>query len=64
MQREFRRIFDTIPEQFDRCRPRYCSELYVDFTKTEYPDRREFTADEYAAYAGTHCDHIEKAGIA
>ena len=25
---EFRKIFDTIPEQFDRFRPRYCRELF------------------------------------
>ena len=25
---EFRKIFDTIPEQFDRYRPRYCPELF------------------------------------
>ena len=27
---EFRKIFDTIPEQFDRFRPRYCAELFED----------------------------------
>ena len=27
---ELRRIFDTIPEQFDRCRPRYCPALFSD----------------------------------
>lgn len=31
---------------------------YVDFEKREYHSRRELTADEYAAYCGTHCDHI------
>ena len=25
---EFRKVFDTIPEQFDRYRPRYCRELF------------------------------------
>lgn len=25
----FRRVFDTIPEQFDRCRPRYSPELFA-----------------------------------
>ena len=25
---EFRRIFDTIPEQFDRFRPKYSGELF------------------------------------
>ncbi len=27
-QEEFRRVFDTIPDQFDRYRPRYCDELF------------------------------------
>ncbi len=27
---EFRKIFDTIPEQFDQYRPRYCPELFAD----------------------------------
>ena len=27
---EFRKIFDTIPEQFDRYRSRYCDELFAD----------------------------------
>ncbi len=27
---EFRKIFDTIPEQFDRYRPRYCPSLFKD----------------------------------
>lgn len=31
---------------------------YVDFDKREYYGKREFTADEYAAFCGTHCDHI------
>ena len=26
--------------------------------KREYPGRRVYTADEYAAYCGTHCDHL------
>ena len=33
---EFRKIFDTIPEQFDKFRPRYSKELFdslIDFTK-------------------------------
>lgn len=28
---EFRKVFDTIPEQFDRYRPRYSAELFADF---------------------------------
>ena len=27
---EFRKVFDTIPEQFDRYRPRYCPSLFKD----------------------------------
>ena len=27
---EFRKIFDTIPEQFDKWRPRYCDEAFAD----------------------------------
>lgn len=27
---EFRKIFDTIPEQFDKYRPRYCEALFAD----------------------------------
>lgn len=31
---------------------------YVGFEKREYAGRRVFTADEYVAYCGTHCDHL------
>ena len=31
---------------------------YVDFEQREYPGRREFTAEEYVAFCGTHCDHL------
>ena len=31
---------------------------YTDFEKREYAGRRVLTADEYAAYCGTHCDHL------
>lgn len=31
---------------------------YVNFEKREYHGKREFTADEYVAFCGTHCDHI------
>ena len=27
---EFRKVFDTIPEQFDKYRPRYSAELFAD----------------------------------
>ena len=31
---------------------------YVGFEKREYPGRRVLTAEEYAAYCGTHSDHM------
>ena len=31
---------------------------YVDFEKREYAGQRVFTADEYVAFSGTHCDHM------
>ena len=31
---------------------------FVDLERREYPGQRVFTAEEYAAYLGTHCDHI------
>lgn len=31
---------------------------YTDFQKHEFYGKREFTADEYVAFSGTHCDHI------
>ncbi|MBR3743059.1 MAG: methyltransferase domain-containing protein [Clostridia bacterium] len=31
---------------------------YAGFEKREYPGQRVFTAEEYAAFCGTHCDHI------
>ena len=30
---EYRKLFDTIPEQFDRYRPRYAPELFADLTE-------------------------------
>lgn len=121
---EFRKVFDTIPDQFDKYRSRYSTELfaeliayaevgpgktvlelgpgtgqatdpiletgceyhaielgehlfemmkrkyggfpytnatkygYIGFEEREYYGTREFTADEYVAFSGTHCDHI------
>lgn len=31
---------------------------FTDFEKRQYYGIREFTADEFAAFSGTHCDHI------
>ncbi len=30
---EFRKVFDTIPEQFDKWRPRYCDEAFADIIR-------------------------------
>jgi len=27
---DFRKVFDCIPEEFDKWRPRYCDELFAD----------------------------------
>lgn len=27
---DFRKVFDSIPEQFDEWRPRYCDELFAE----------------------------------
>ena len=32
---------------------------YVDFERREFAGRRVMTADEYVAFSGTHCDHID-----
>lgn len=31
---------------------------FINFEKREYHGQRTFTADEYAAFSATHCDHI------
>ena len=31
---------------------------YIGFEKREFSGIREMTADQYAAYCGTHCDHL------
>lgn len=38
---EFRKVFDTIPEQFDRYRPRYSAELFADLIAYENRIRAE-----------------------
>lgn len=30
---EFRKVFDTIPEKFDKWKPRYCDEVFTDVIK-------------------------------
>lgn len=41
-----RKVFDRIPEQFDRMRWQYTPEMFAAL------------ADGYAEYIGTHADHI------
>ena len=36
---EFRKIFDSIPEQFDKWRPRYCDEVFLDVIQYAELDR-------------------------
>lgn len=31
---------------------------FVDLERREYSSKREFNADDYVSYLGTHCDHI------
>ncbi|MBQ8555420.1 MAG: methyltransferase domain-containing protein [Clostridia bacterium] len=31
---------------------------FAEFEQREYHGRREFTADQYVAFSGTHCDHL------
>jgi hypothetical protein len=31
---------------------------YIDYEERRYYGRRIFSAEDYAAYCGTHCDHI------
>jgi hypothetical protein len=31
---------------------------FVDLERRNYPQTREFTADAYVSYIGTHCDHM------
>jgi hypothetical protein len=50
---EFRKVFDSIPEQFDQWRPRYCEEIFSDVIQYA-----KLNADEFVLYTGTHCGHI------
>lgn len=63
LYREIQRLYDT---RFDSAQPYrqkfdYMSGGAYGFTfleKREFPGRREYTADEYIEYIGTHSDHI------
>lgn len=63
-------LYDEIQKVYDRYfRPeiRYTCNLaygnavnygFVDFERRNYHATREFSADEFVSYTGTHCDHI------
>ena len=59
IQRVYDRHFR--PEEKYSCHMEYENAVYYGFEKPErreYAGQRAFTAEEYAAYIGTHCDHI------
>ena len=58
---DFRKIFDTIPEEFDKWRPRYCDELFADLIEHAglNPDK---TALEIGPGTGQATEPILKTG--
>ena len=58
---EFRKIFDTIPEKFDKWRPRYCNEVFVDVIKHSQLDS-EKSALEIGPGTGQATEPILKTG--
>ncbi len=58
---EFRKIFDTIPEQFDKFRPRYCRELF-DFLIDHADINREKKVLEIGPGTGQATDPILRTG--
>lgn len=58
---DFRKIFDSIPDEFDKWRPRYCAELFVDLI--EYAKLRPGkTALEVGPGTGQATEPILKTG--
>ncbi len=62
---EPRRIFDMIPEQFDRYRPRYCRELFAELIACASvgPDKKVLeigpgTGQATDPILGTGCDYL------
>ena len=63
-------LFDEIQKVYDRyfhpenkytCKLEYGNAVnygFTDFQRREYPSARHFTAEEFAAYTHTHCDHL------
>jgi SAM-dependent methyltransferase len=58
---DFRKIFDTIPEDFDKWRPRYCNELFEDVIKYSKLDSSK-TALEIGPGTGQATEPILKTG--
>ncbi len=42
---DFRKVFDSIPEQFDKWRPRYCEELFADLIEYASLDSEKATLE-------------------
>ncbi len=62
---DFRKVFDTIPEQFDQFRPRYCAELFADLIEyaTLGPDKAALeigpgTGQATEPILKTGCDYL------
>lgn len=58
---DFRKIFDTIPEQFDKWRPHYCNELFADLIEYAKLDSEE-TVLEVGPGTGKATEPILKTG--
>jgi 16S rRNA A1518/A1519 N6-dimethyltransferase RsmA/KsgA/DIM1 with predicted DNA glycosylase/AP lyase activity len=60
---DFRTIFDTVPEQFDQWRPRYCEELFTDLIAYAKLDPGK-TALEVGSGTGQATEPILRTGCA
>jgi 16S rRNA A1518/A1519 N6-dimethyltransferase RsmA/KsgA/DIM1 with predicted DNA glycosylase/AP lyase activity len=60
---DFRKIFDTIPEQFDKWRTHYCDELFTDLIEYAKLDS-EKTALEVGPGTGQATEPILRTGCA
>ena len=58
---DFRKIFDTIPEEFDKWRPRYCDELFIDLIEYSKLNQNK-TALEIGPGTGQATEPILKTG--
>ncbi|MHB1153924.1 MAG: rRNA adenine N-6-methyltransferase family protein [Eubacteriales bacterium] len=58
---DFRKIFDSIPDEFDKWRPRYCDELFTDVIEYSKLDSGK-TALEIGPGTGQATEPILKTG--